>query len=244
MPKLIMVVIVFVLIAITCNTKKRKKKSSHQSSSDRERENIIMYLHDINKFGLFREVTDSNPVYGVISARKRNTAKTTKIGEQVTSLKKDLTHHYLVLTSRHLHYLIFDGEKCILNNIFIVKSVTQATMKDGKFSFYYNDNKVTFFYNPDNGPLAIGYPRFKVHEFAHIPICNDRRLNKFVRQYFSYEMTNNIAYTMAAKTNYNQTCSTKNNCHFVDDIRVRENLMSEFIKRLNIKWSETYPYSK
>ncbi|WP_338768821.1 hypothetical protein WAF17_08585 [Bernardetia sp. ABR2-2B] len=205
-----------------------------ESEWTQDKEKIVNeYFSNPNKFGLMSEITKGENIVGVISAKLpesfKSQAKEAIVGAITFTSKADMSLYYLVATDKGLHYTVFDGEKCILNEVFDYDNIEQETINENTFSFVYKGEKFPF----KKALLPAGYPRFNVHERSKTPTSNDRSVNYFVREFLAYETTNNAEYKQSndaiPKLNLDAMKVSKEQ---LKDTKVREYLSEEFRKKL------------
>lgn len=195
------------------------------------------YLDDSNAFGLISEVTKGEKIIGMISSDKlpdsiKNKAKEAVVGAITFTKKVDMSLYYLVATDKALHYTGFDGEKCFIHDVFDYNQISERNLTKNKFSFLYKNEKISF---PVNSDFLIGYPRFNVHEISKTPTSNDRTTNYFVREYLTYEITDNMEFKNAKSSipKFN-TGMLKASKEQIKDTKVRKYFIEQFKQKLGL----------
>lgn len=156
---------------------------------------IAESISNPNKYGLIQTALGEEKVLGFISAKRKEGLGKKALGElkdTITFSKTvDLGAYYLVAGDKDLHYMCFDGEKCVSHDIFEYSSIqskelklTQARNNDS-FKMVYKGEDWAF----DSHGTVDTYPRFNVHE---VQGKGDFK-NDFVREYLAYEPTKNMA---------------------------------------------------
>ena len=195
------------------------------------------YIEDSNKFGLLSDVTKGEKIIGILSSKGlpdslKDKAKEAVIGALTFTRKVDMSLYYLVATDKALHYTGFDGEKCFFHEVFDYNQISERNMTKNKISFFYKNEKISF---PIEEMLT-GYPRFNVHEFSQTPTSNNRATNYFVREFLSYEITNNLEYKNAKssipKLNTDMLKASKEQ---VKDTKIRTYFIEQFKQKLGIR---------
>lgn len=187
------------------------------------------YFSNPDKFGMISDLIKGEEVIGMITWTMP-VSSTKQVFSAVLdalplSKEIDMSHYYLVLTDKGLHYMWFDWEKCFIDELFEQVYITNQVMKKKSFSFDYKEQKIKF---DVEGPWLIGYPRFEVHEWY-----NANWGNYFVREYFAYENTDNLAFKQYDSTlpKFNMWGLDVSHEQIIDQ-KVRDCLVEEFRKKL------------
>ncbi|MBS9766818.1 MAG: hypothetical protein KGV44_04685 [Flavobacteriaceae bacterium] len=197
------------------------------------------YLTDMNRFGLISQATQDEEIIGICSASLGKSMLKSLTSSAVEGLKSaitltskvDMSKSYLVATDKGLHYMSFDGEKCIVNEVFQYREIIGKEFSKEKFNFIYKNDKIQF----NVSEMISGYPRFNIHERFREPTKQDRSLNYFVREYVAYEHTNNMRFKQTepgfAKYKFQTVEISKEN---LIDLEVRKVLLDGFKKKLGV----------
>ncbi len=216
----------------------QNEQSVQKEWNEKKDEIISEYFTNPNKFGLISDVTENETIIGMMSGHLPEDFKS----KLLTGLKDaaaltrsvDMSHYYLVATDKGLHYVGFDGEKCFLNEVFDYNKIFQAQTTKDSLTFEYKEEKLKFSIDNES-PIAInGYPRFDVHERSKAATSNDRSLNYFVREYFAYEPTNNAHFKQSNQVASFNMDGLKVSPEKSKDFKVREYLVKEFKRKLNL----------
>ncbi len=225
---------------------KQKYEQNEQQVAEewqqRKDEIVAEYFSNPDKFGLIAEATQGEQIIGLISGKIPKDLKSkllSKFTDAITFTSKvDLAHYYLVATDQGLHYMAFDGEKCFINEVFDYNEVTDLSASQKALTFDYKDEKLKFIIDNES-PIAIeGYPRFRVHERHRTPTANDRSVNYFVREYFAFEPTHNMAFEQGRNVASMFTPNTemmKVSPEKSRDFKVREYLVEQFKQKMQIR---------
>ncbi len=195
------------------------------------------FLSNPNKFGLLKQALQGQKIYGIYSGKMSE-----KIGlwERLKERQKELITltrevslniSYLVAAEDGLHYMDFDGERCVLNEVFDYGEIVEQDLTKNSYSFEYKGEQVVF---ATTEALA-NFPRFNVHEVQASGSGQGglRQVNSFVREWLAWEITNNTEYNTRVLMRPTSPDLVQKKEFFTDHI-IRTKLVEGFRDKLGI----------
>lgn len=219
--------------------KKMDESSAEVESEFAEKgpELVDEFITNPNKFGLVKQTLQGGKIYGIYSGTLDKEIKLSdKLKEKIISSitltsEVDMSMSFLVAAEDGLHYMVFDGKKCIQNEVFDYESINNQKLTSKLYTFEYKGDELKFLVSS----TLNFYPRFNVHEVQKSGSGQGRLrvVNDFVREWLAYETTGNAEYNGAVlhKPFIGNLVQGKD---FFLDQKIRSTLVEGFKNKLNI----------
>ncbi len=215
---------------------------AEQEWTEKSEELMDEFLTNSDKFGLLKQALQGQKLYGVYSGKMSE-----KVGlwerlkerqkELITLTREvDMNIYYLVAAEDGLHYMGFDGERCVLNEVFDYGEIVEQKLTKESYIFDYKEDKIEF-----NVLETLSYfPRFNVHEVQTSGSGQGgiRQVNMFVREWLAWEITNNSEYKTRVEMKPTLSGDFIQKKEFFIDQMIRKELSDGFLAKLGISVAE------
>lgn len=232
----------FVVPKLT-NKMNERKAEADKEFAERGDGIIHDFLSDPNKFGLLKESLQGHKIYGIANGEIHENVKLSDkvksefISHLTLTREVDMTIGYLVAAEDGMHYMVFDGTRCLINDVFEYSYIRAQELTKSLYTFDYKGEHLKFHVSE----TLILYPRFEVHEVMATGSGQGsiRTVNSFVRQWFAWEPTNNVEYnTRVLHKVIGQGVDLVQKKEFFMDQIIRTQLFNGFLQKLNVTRSE------
>ncbi len=197
------------------------------------------FLSNPNKFGLLTQALQGQKLYGVINGKvpeKQSLwSRYKEYQKELMTLTRevDMTLGFLAAAEDGLHYMVFDGEKCVINDVFDYNEMLNQKLTKDKYSYEYKDEKVEF----TTLEALTHFPRFNVHEVG--TTGGDKGIGlkattTFIREWLAWEVTNNSEYKTRVEMKPTLSGDFIQKKEFFTDQFIRTKLRDGFLEKLNI----------
>ncbi len=195
------------------------------------------FLSNPNKFGLLKQALQGQKIYGICNGKINKKSglfqRWKEQQKEIFTLTKeiDMNIYYLVAAEDGLHYMAFDGERCILNEVFDYGEIVEQKLTKNRYFFEYKEEKLEFAILE-----ALGYfPRFNVHEVQGSGSGQGRlrQVNDFIREWLAWEITNNTEYNSRVRMRPTSPDMVQKKEFFIDNY-IRTALFDGFCEKLGI----------
>ncbi len=218
------------------------KMNANQDEAEKEfaekgTELVDEFTTNLDKFGLVKQSLQGKRLYGIYDGSLKKEIKLSeKLKEKMVSVvtlteEVNMSLSYLVAAEDGMHYMIFDGEKCIGNEVFDYAGIAKQQLTENEYTFDYKGDSLKF----RVASTLNWYPRFNVHEVVATGSGQGglRTVNSFVREYLAYEITNNVEYRtrVLGKPKVGDMVQKK---EFFLDQKIRETLVNGFREKLGV----------
>lgn len=247
MTKIIIIVLIFVAAYFIYMKfflpKIMAKTNANLAEADKEfaekgAEMVDEFTTNPNKFGLVKQTLGGEKLYGIYSATLHKDIKfSDKMKEEFVSAitltsEVDMSMSYLVAAEDGLHYMVFDGKKCIQNEVFNYGFIVNQRLTNDSYTFDYKEDKIKFSVTP----TLNFYPRFNVHEVSVSGSGQGglRVMNDFIREWLAYESTDNVEYKNRVLHKPATAAKFVQGRDFFIDSKIREVLLEGFKDKLGV----------
>ncbi len=197
------------------------------------------FLSNPDKFGILKEALQGKELYGIINGKipekKGLWQRYKEHQKELMTLTReiDMTLGFLVAAEDGLHYMIFDGEKCVVNDVFDYKYIEDQSLTSDKYSFGYKEEALEF----TTLEALTHFPRFNVHEVDTTGGDKSFGLKAkttFIREWLAWENTNNSEYKTRVEMKPTLSGDFIQKKEFFIDQMIRTKLRDGFLEKLKV----------
>lgn len=215
-----------------------RKAEAEQDFANRGEEIMDEFLSNPDKFGLLQQSLQGQKLYGISNGKLHEGVKISdKLKEHIISRitltrEVDMNLGYLAAAEDGLHYMLFDGERCIINDVFDYAEIANQKFTKTIYTFDYKGEQLKFYVSE----ALIFYPRFNVHEVEASGSGQGRirTVNSFVREWLAWEPTNNVEYKSRVLFKPGGGVDLIQKKEFFLDEIIRTRLFNGFLKKMEI----------
>ncbi len=223
------------------NKMNARQEEAEKEFAEKGEELMDEFLSNPNKFGLLKQALQGQKLYGIYSGQLNEKSS---LWERFKERQKELITltsevnmniSYLVAAEDGLHYMDFDGERCVLNEVFDYGEIVEQKLTKNSYSFDYKGEKIEFV----TAESLTNFPRFNVHEVQASGSGQGglRQVNSFVREWLAWEVTNNAEYNSRVRMRPTTPDLVQKKEFFTDHI-IRTKLVEGFCEKLGIILAE------
>ncbi len=198
------------------------------------------FLNNKDKFGILQEALQGQKLYGIINGKmpeNKNLWERFKEHqkEMITLTREvDMTLGFLAAAEDGLHYMLFDGEHCVVNEVFDYGQIVSQKLTSDKYSFEYKEERFEFV----TLNSLTHFPRFNVHEVGTTGGGDNsfgpKAKTTFIREWLAWEVTHNSEYKTRVEMKPTLSGDFIQKKEFFIDQKIRTNLRDGFLAKLNI----------